>query len=205
MPSPGMKASELRRAIRAVGKVAGAVDGAISRAANRAATAGRAAASRAIRKRYRLKAADLREKIRIQRATKANPEAALVAKGTKLGLFRFGPIPNAPPTGGKGKPKLRVSATRGRRRRWSIAFVGTFGRKKNVAEGEDPGGRPQVAMRLSKKRTHLAVLTGPAVAQMMGHDDVQAATEKAIREAMAKRLQHEVGRALDSLTAGKRR
>ena len=178
---------QIARAAEALQHIAGGANKAMARAINRAIQGARTAASKSIRKVYRVKAGDIRQTMTLRRATPARLEASVTSVGRKLPLFAFAPRPSKPGTGGKGRPHLTVSVRKGRRTKHRRAWIGTF------------LSRLQVAMRTSSKRFPVRMLKGPAIPQMLGVPDVIAEVELVATERLDQRIDHEIRVLLERL------
>jgi len=174
---------QIARAADALQHIAGGAGKAMSRAINRAIQGARTAATKQIRRVYRIKSGDVKATMTLRRATPSNLSASVTSRGKRINLYAFAPRPSASGTGGKGRRHLTISVLRGRRTRHRSAWVGSFGKS----------ARLRVAMRKGPKRFPIRALSGPAVPQMLGTRDVIAEVEKVAAERLDKRLDHEIG------------
>lgn len=197
-------AKQIERAAKWLEHLAGA-DGimkqAMARAMNRAIEGAKTTAAKDIRATYRVKSADIKATMNLQRATPAKLDAQVKSVGQRISLYIFGPSPDQPGTGGRfpgmgmTRPPLRVAVKRkggkGARKIIPGAFIARF------------GGRLRVAMRKGAKRFPIEVKYGPAVPQMLGVESVIRHVEMVAQKRLDERLAHEINRALDK-AAGKR-
>lgn len=149
---------------------------------NRALIAGRTAATRAVAKRYTVRAKDVRSTFGLKRASKGDLSAELISKGTALPLRAFEHKPATDTTGAKRKP-IRVTIS-------SKQFTLTT---SFVWNGNIFG-------RLGDSRLPVKKMVGPSVPSMLGNSNVIDEVQNIMSETAEKRLEHELNR----LAEGKR-
>jgi len=181
----GFSEAQVDRAVRLLAHLPGAAERSMVRAINRAILGARTTAVKLVRRRYRVTARAVKKTMTLRRATRSRLEASVKSVAPRVPLFAFGPRPNQPGTGGKGKPTLRVGVKRkGGRKPIPGAFVVRLGSAVHVAS------------RKGKDRLPLEKAYGPAVPQMLGVASVTREVEKVAQERLAARLEHEIDRAL---------
>lgn len=165
--------------------IPGGMQTATARAINRALQGARAAAVKAIRERYTVRATDIRETLKIKKATKSDLEGSLTSRGTKLDI-------NA----SHFKVRPRTDTT-GNRQRKVVAEI-VKGSPFEVQRGFIYNS--QVFRREGRTRLPIAKQVGPAVPQMLEQDDVLQRTTEVISERFRERLEHETEVLLNDLT-----
>lgn len=149
----------------------------LGRAINRAATAGRTRASVAIRRQYIVKAADIKRKIKIRRATSNQLSAQIRASGPVTPLIQFDVSPKMPDI-------MRVRARVKKESRQKPIDDGFVTRAEN--------GFVNVFTRVGSSRYPIKSLFGPSIAQMMGRDENVEDIQNRVQEVLDDRLSHEL-------------
>ncbi len=178
---------QIERATAILREIPGGVEKAQSRAINRALAATRTQVVKSIREEYNVKTRDVRETIKIHKATPTNPAGSVTSTGSMIPLIKFGPRPSTPGTGGPGRPDLRVSVKKGESKTNPGAFVA---RMKSGALG--------VYRRKTAKRHPIEQLYGPAIPIMAGAADVAMEIEEKAQAIVGQRFEHEVTRLLEA-------
>jgi len=168
---------ELKRVPKEIPKV-------ITRAVNRAATAGRTEATKEARQDYYVKAKSIRDTIRIDKATYADPHAMILSRGKLLALSKFRITPKSPAPN-RTKP-IKVRVKRGEGGEIPNAFVSSMN-----------SGHVGVYKRVGEKRLPITELYGPSIPQMLDNEDVRERVEERATEAIDERLTHEVNRVME--------
>ena len=143
------------------------------RALNRSVTTARTHMARLIADDMQLKVSTVRDRIKIQQATKGLLSATLRASLYRFPLLEFG-AKGPEPSRGKGRGVTAKTKTR----RYPHAFIATM-----------RSGHRGVFQRRDSDRLPIAELTGPSVAQVFGKfhaDGIRVA-----QEALRKNLEHE--------------
>ena len=153
---------------------------AAARAFNRALLTGRAAATREVTKRYKVKAKDVRPTFAMKRASKSDLSAALISRGTALPLRSFAHKPTTDTTGNKRKP-IRVTISNDKTTTLTTAFV----------------WNRHIYGRLGERRLPIYKMVGPSVPGMLGSDNIVEEVQGVMEEAAEKRLEHEFGRLVE--------
>lgn len=153
------------------------------RAINRAAIAARTSASVQIRKKYIVKAADVKKRIKIRAATLHRLSAEIRASGPVTPLMKFDVSPKFPDI---MDVRARVMKGGGRK----LIHTGFVARAGN--------GHINVFTRVGPSRYPIRGLYGPSVAQMMGKDEVVELIQNRAQEVLDERLEHELNRFLRS-------
>jgi len=151
------------------------------RGTNRAATAARTRASVSIRARYIIKAADIKRRIKIRKATSSNLSAQLRASGPVTPLLNFDVSPKIP-------KEIPVRAR-----------VLKSSSKKPIEKGfvtRTKSGYVNVFTRVGQSRYPIQGHFGPSIAQMMGHEEPLNDIITRAQEILDKRLEHELSRLL---------
>lgn len=157
---------------------------ACSRALNRTTTGVRTQATRSIRDIYVIKAGDVRETMRVDKATPNKLRARLVSRGAVLGLQHFSYSPKNP----NQRPKIGVRI-RVRKASSAKPIAGTF----------LISGKTGIFQRKGKERFPLERKSGPAVPSMMKTAVDERGLQEKAEERLARELEHEV----DYLLKGK--
>lgn len=151
------------------------------RALNRAATAAKTRASVSVRKRYIVKAADVKKRIKIRKASAGNLSAQLRAVGPVTPLMKFDVTPKFP----DAMPvRARVLKSSGRKSIQS-GFVAQMS-----------NGHVNVFTRVGQSRYPIKGRYGPSVPQMIGHEEPLEDITQRAQEILDKRLDHELSRLL---------
>ncbi|MBB5148654.1 phage tail protein [Ureibacillus thermosphaericus] len=151
------------------------------RGINRAATAARTRASVSIRARYIIKAADIKRRIKIRKATASHLSAQLRASGPVTPLLKFDVTPKFPDIMPVHARVLKSSTKKPIR----SGFVTRT--KKNYVN---------VFTRVGQSRYPIQGHFGPSIAQMMGHEEPLNDIITRAQEILDKRLEHELSRLL---------
>lgn len=137
--------------------------------------------SKETRKRYHVKARDVKETLSAERPTRYRIQATVISKGYRLPLTKF----KASPTKRPNKPRhIKVSVKKGNTTELLHAFIANIN-GNHIMEREE-------ATRLPIKQ-----LYGPSVPEMAGNDE---SVKVIMKEAMViynKRINHEIDRALE--------
>lgn len=152
------------------------------RAINRAAIAARTRASVEIRKKYVIKAADVKRRIKIKSANATQLVAEIRASGPVTPLMQFDVSPKFPDI-------MKVRARVLRENSMEVIQTGFVTRvRKN--------GFVNVFTRVGTSRYPIRGLYGPSVAQMMGKDEIIESIQARAQEMLDNRLEHEIKRFL---------
>lgn len=151
-------------------------EAAVMRALNRSVVTGRVAVVKEVRKVYTVKAKTVREHFKIKKAKVRDLEAVLSAQGHPLPIYGFKFTPKSDTTGNTRK-RVRVAV----RNDGGLKPLGaTFVWRGLVLHREGTESLP----------VHL--IYGPSVPSMAGNTSVAEMSQKTMREAFLKRLDHEV-------------
>lgn len=175
--------SQKRRSELLLAGIRNGASKAASRAINRAILTARSESINKAREEYTVKAKDVRETLKISKATPRRPIAVISSLGAPLPLSSFQVSPKT--VNGKRRSAIRVSVKKGGRQSFDRAFIAR------------PSGQIDVYERAGKKRLPIRKLFGPSVPQMVGNPKVISHIADKAREMMDKRLDHEIGRLLD--------
>lgn len=179
--------ADMRSVLLRLGQNESAVTGqAAARALNRAAITVRAEASREIRKEYNLKAAEIKNEISIDRATRLKLRAIVGVKGRRLTLYRFNAKQN--------KVGVAVTIKRGQRKTIKSAFIakGKGGNMVVFARGVYSGGK----FVPGKPRKPIAALRTTSIPIMFSQRAVSSALERIAIDAFSKNYESELRFAL---------
>lgn len=180
----------MEEAERMLQGIPGAVPRATSRAINRAMTQTRTEAVRRVRAEYHGKASDIRDTMRIQRASPGSLHGMLESVGSPIRLTQFRVTPRQPTAGMKRKRAVNAAVLKrggGTIRgafvaRMSSGFIGVFNRG-------------------TKARLPIYNRYGPSAAQMLSKDVVQIDVEDKMVEVFTRRLDHEINNILGGILA----
>ena len=179
------KLERVARARRLLAHLPGGIHKAQRSAINRAIMAARTSFSKQTRRKYKIRAKELKAAFRVRKATLSSLGASLVGRGRRRPLAEFGPTPTEAGTGGyepgvgaTGTPPMRVQIMR---RGGAKIVPGGFVVRKGL-----------VGKRKAKERTPLEFLYGPAIPQMAQAAVDLPKVEKRAQDIMDKRLEHEV-------------
>jgi len=185
-----IESKQLKQATIGLNFVERNIPKAMTSALNRVGTEVKTAASREIRKRYDVRATDIKKygKINVTRASTATMQLILKSVGPSIPLIRFRTRPSRPPI---RRPKvLTASVKRSGGKPIPGAFVALMG-----------SGHVGVFKRVGKRRNPIQELYGPAVPVMLGEDGVAENLNEVAQKSMNKRLNHEVNRVLGRFKA----
>lgn len=177
-------AQQIERAEELLRGIPDGVSKAITNAINRAVEGARADAVRKVRERYYIKARDVRDAIRIEKATYKNQSAIIHAKGSPVALSKFRITPSKPPAKRRKKP-ITARVVRGMGSQIPGAFVARM-----------RTGHIGVFKRAGKARLPIRQLYGPSIPQMLGHESVTRYVEERAIVRLEERLEHEIDRLL---------
>lgn len=148
---------------------------AVSRAINRSLVHSRNQASKLVRQNYTVKATTVRQTFKIKRASKIDLEGAFISKGPTLAAHNFKFSPGEDTT---GTNRRAVKLTIRKDKRFEV-------KKGFVHQGK-------IFQRRGKERLPIKVLTGPAVPQMIGSENVIEELSTQTQETFEKRISHEI-------------
>ncbi|MER2126296.1 phage tail protein [Solibacillus sp.] len=150
------------------------------RALNRAATAAQTRASVTVRREYVIKAADVKKRIKIRKATAGNLSAQIRASGPVTPLMKFDVTPTFPDS-----TQVRARVKKGGRKPIQSGFVVRTG-----------NSHVNVFTRSGRSRLPIKGRYGPSIAQMMGKDEIVEDIQTRAQDVLDKRLEHELDRLL---------
>ena len=155
---------------------------ALSRAVNRAVANVKSNISKQVRKKYLVKASDVKESLKITSATKSNPVAYVRSTGKRIDLSKFSLSPHAL---FKGEHDYYIQV------------------RKDGGSKEIPGFAAEAPSwglyrRTGKERYPISRLMGPAVPEMIGRPGIMRYIEEEGNKTLNKRLAHEVSRMLEA-------
>lgn len=156
---------------------------AISRAMNRAVTATATSVSKEIRKRYHVKAGDVKSATTRSRSSASSLSASVRLSGGPIGLDKFKVSPKTVNPNRKSQLKISVRKDKGAGR-----VAGAFNASINGLK---------VMKRVGKKRLPIDRLFGPAIPQMAKNEEVSSAAGRRGGVVFEERLRHEIGRLLE--------
>lgn len=166
-----------------LGEVQGRAPNAISRAMNRAVTATSTSVSKEIRKKYHVKAGDVKSATTRKNSSPSKLSASVNIAGGPIGLDKFKVSPKT--VNPKRKSQLKISV---RKDRGAGTVSGAF--NANISG-------LKVMERTGKKRLPIDRLFGPAIPQMAKNEEVSAAAGRRGGVVFEERLRHEIGRLLE--------
>lgn len=166
-----------------LGSMHGKAPQAISRAMNRAVTATDVAASKAIRKKYHVKAGDVKSATTRRKSSPSKLSAAVELKGAPIGLDKFKVSPKT--VSPKRKTQLKISV---RKDRGAKTIGGAFNANINGVK---------VMKRTGRKRLPIDRLFGPSIPQMARNEEVATTAGRRGGTVFEDRLRHEIGRLIE--------
>lgn len=169
-------------------------------ALNRAARAASTAASKGARKRYTVKAAAVKESLKVERASYKRPDALILSQGAPIPLSRFDVRSYK-----RGPMKARVRKG-GPKRPIPGAFRGSGSLPSSRVFRRVPGAAKRVPSKgrfsgTGVKRQPIEQMFGPSVPQMIGNTEVEREVIDRAEEVFGQRLFHELQRRLEKLAA----
>ena len=184
MSGINIDAKELFKVSQALGtNLKKQVPGVINRVLNRSATAARTAASRAVRDNYHVTVKNARATMKISKGTQSRLGAFVLSKGQLVPLDKYKVKPGTVRPGRRTLRKVAVS-----KGKTPTAIKGAFMAEVSGAK---------LFERVGKKRLPISRLMGPAIPQLVDNDDVIEVVDKVVMETYAKRMDFEIGRALN--------
>ncbi|WP_020621130.1 phage tail protein [Paenibacillus daejeonensis] len=175
---------EFKQATVALKFVQNNIPKAFSAAMNRVAQGVRTEAVKKVREIYHVKAGDVRQTIRITKASAARLEMIFTSRGPSIPLIKFKTTPSKAP---RKQPRVLRAAVK--KKSGKKPIPGAF-----VAEMRS--GHLGVFERAGKKRTPINQLFGPAIPVMLSEPGVAEHLQTEAQRRMAERIDHEVGRVL---------
>lgn len=174
--------SALKEAQRNLQQVEKKTKVAAYRALNRVSQNAKTNASKEIRQRYIIKAADVNSTFSIRRASKGDLSAVIRSRsrGTGLDKYRFSPKR----TTGKRPRVLKAAVKKGGALK---PIPGAFVADKNGVK---------IFIREGRKRLPIRRLYGPPAPEMFNNIEIKQVVEEKARQLYAERLQHELDREL---------
>ena len=140
-------------------------------ALNRAGASALAQTVMFIRKRYNIKASDLKNEIKVTKAKKSNKKFRLTVSHKALARVKFGAAKQT-------RKGVNVTIAKGERQSIPSAFITTVGK----------GYHKGVFKRVSKERLPIKELYGPSAMQLMSSKEAQEHIEKIFQEKFEKEL-----------------
>lgn len=153
----------------------------LSRAVNRAVTNVKSNISKKVRENYIVKPADVKDSLKITRATSNNPVAIVRSTGKKISLtkFRIKPSDARPKKPPKNGYQVQVKKSEGYKTvpRGFLAYAkGSLG----------------FFQRTGSSRMPIKRLMGPSIPEMIGHKDTIAYIESEANSMLNERIKHEL-------------
>ncbi|WP_342442895.1 phage tail protein [Lysinibacillus sp. FSL K6-0075] len=153
----------------------------MARAINRSADTARAAASQEIRAKYIIRASDVKNAIKINKATVSKLAAQVRTSGPVIPLMKFDVTPTQ-----RKDVVVRARVKKG-------------GSKKIIKRGfvaEMGNSHTNVFTRVGNSRLPIKGAYGPSIAQMMGDDAIIRNIATRAQDTLDKRMEHEMQRLL---------
>lgn len=172
----------IREIQKQLGDVQGKAPAALSRAMNRAVTATATSVSKEIRKKYHVKAGDVKDATTRNRSSPSNLSASVRISGGPIGLDKFKVSPKT--VNPRRKSQLKISV---RKDKGAGTVSGAFNAHINGVK---------VMKRTGKSRLPIERLFGPAIPQMAKNEEVSLVAGKRGGIVFEERLRHEIGRLL---------
>jgi len=192
-----LRTEGLREAKRGVKAAKEHMQAAASKALNRVGQGVMTEASRKVRETYNIKAADVKDALRIVLSPSGAGEVEIKAKGRNLPLTHFKLTPKQP---NPKRPKtVKVAVRRGDTKKIGPAYLLLGSSRLRVMKRQKPTGqgKPRV-LNAKGHRPELPIeeLFGPAVPVLLNEPQVIRHIEQQAEERMEKRLDHEINRIL---------
>lgn len=172
------------------------VDQAVGSALSKTARKGRTALSRAARKRYMVKAADITRQVKLRQPSRSLESRVLTYSGSRISLMHFG-AKEVRSAGGrsrvtrmsKGRAVSRsVRANKRQQKGVTVKVLRQGGRKLvrgkkgfGAFMGDQVGGGVAVFIRRGTDRLPLDKLYGPSIPEMVGHGSVSSVFGDTVR------------------------
>lgn len=162
----------------------------IAQALNETARGMTTDAAREIRVHYTVKAAPVRDKIKMKRkATSKLLQTGIMAKGRALSLIHFSVLPSKPVYEGGSRPKVGPSVRVKKGSDRSKASRSFVARKRNT-------GELAVLRRKGRARRPIREMWGPGTATMLGQEGVSGAVLRKVKPRLEKNVERRVNLAL---------
>ena len=171
----------LQRANAALRGISGALPRVLSLATNRTLEGLRSDAVSETRKRYHVKASDVRKTLTLKKASAGHLMATMLSQGPRRSLAAYKLTPSSPPRGGKG---LKGAVKTDGLKPLKDAFL------------VKRGGQYKPYIRIGGGRDGIEPIISPAIPQIIKNEESVAAMEKGASERFGKRLDHEILRLL---------
>lgn len=172
---------ELRRVRNNLGTLEHKAPNVIASALNRSVTNIKSNVPKEVRKNYNVKANDIKETLKVFKASQSKLTAGVVSKGKTLGLDKFKVNPKT--VNPKRKTQLKIAVKKSGAKQILGAFIASINGTK-------------VFKRDGRKRLPISRLMGPSVPQMLGNDSVVENINKEAYLTYEKRINHDVNRLL---------
>lgn len=157
----------------------------LARAVNRAVTNVKSNISKKVKDEYEIKSADVKNSLKITKASFRSPVAVVRSTGHKIDLAKFKLNPKKPDPGKKPRPvyQVKVKKTEG---------------YKTVPRGFLAYAKGSVGFfqRDGSARFPITRLMGPSIPEMIGRQDTVAYIEDEAQKMLQARLEHELQRVL---------
>lgn len=193
-----MKVDGIKEAIKATKALKERMQPAASLALNRVGQGVVTEAAREVKQAYNIKAADVKDAIRLVLSSPEEGKVLIKAKGRNLPVTRFKVTPKAPSP--KRQKMVKVAIKRGEVKKLSTAFIANRRGGVGVMKRQKPTGQSGRARVVNAKgyRPELPIeeIHGPAIPRMLNEPQVLARIQDAAQERMEKRLVHEINRIL---------
>ena len=174
----------LKEVQQRLGPLAEKAPNAISNALNRAVTNVSSNITKEVHKDYHIKAADVKETLKIFKANRSNLSAEVKSRGKTIGLDKFKVSPKT--VNPKRKSQLKIAVKKDGVKQILGAFIASLNGTK-------------VFTRDGKNRLPITRKFGPSVPQMIGSDETSEKINHQAYVTYETRLNHEINRLLSRL------
>lgn len=178
--------AELRRVQQQLGQLQHKAPNMISRAMNRSITNIKANVPKEVRKDYNVKATEVKDTLKIMKASASKLQAEVKSTGKVLGLDKYKVSPKT--VNPKRKSQLKISVKKSNTKQILGSFIANINGTK-------------VFKRDGKARLPISRLMGPSVPQMIGNESNVERINQSAYAMYESRINHEINRVLSQMGA----
>lgn len=178
--------AELQRVQDKLGEIKHKAPNAIASALNRAITNVKANVPKEVRQNYHVKAGDVKQTLKIMKASASKLQGEVKSSGQTLGLDNLKVSPKT--VNPKRKSQLKIAVKKGSTKQVLGAFIASINGTK-------------VFKRDGKGRLPISRLMGPSVPQMIGNEETVNKINQEAKNTYETRINHEINRLLSRMGA----